>query len=235
MVDGPGSGSAEAQAPSPAEESRTPQGVEISASDPDAVLQALREEERGGKARADALSAEVKSLTTAIEALTTNRKEIVKAVDAYAKADYPKAIATAKSLAEEKLACIETTLGSRLPAAQQLVEEFAAEVDKVETDLDAAISSLDSATDAEQSANELLAAATASFGKLLFLAKDYEAPVADLTKLQTKLKAAIDNAEAFGAAGVLPSTAKLSVRRTSSTDCPPGTNIKSNLLAAGMK
>ncbi|WP_124395763.1 hypothetical protein [Rhodococcus wratislaviensis] len=198
MVDGSGVGSAEAQVSSAVEESQPTQDAE-KPSDPDAVLRELQEEEASGKARAAAVAAEVKALTAAIGALTTNRKDIVKEVDAYAKADYPKAIATAKSLAEEKLACIETKLGSRLPHAKDTVTKFAKDVADAKKALDEEISSLDSATRTQQSANQQLADATASFGKSLTLTKNYQAPVGGLTTLQSQLKAAIDNADTFGA------------------------------------
>jgi chromosome segregation ATPase len=202
MVDRVGVNIADADASrtgSTGRESKTKQGAENSASDPDAVLQELREQAAGAKARADALSAEVKVFASAIEALAANRDDIVNADAAYAKADYPTAIATAKSLAEEKLPCIETSLGERLPEAQQLLEDFTNEVDNVKTDLDAAITSLHAATDTAESANQELGAATASFGTLLSLTKDYDAPVRVLARLQSELKATIDNADAFGA------------------------------------
>ncbi|MDI9978781.1 hypothetical protein [Rhodococcus sp. IEGM 1307] len=226
MVDGSGVGSAEAQVSSAVEKSQPTQDAE-KPPDPDAVLRELLEEEASVKARAAAVAADVKALTAAIGALTTNRKDIVKEVDAYAKADYPKAIATAKSLADEKLACIENKLGPRLEKARKLVDDFAKEVDTVKSELEGQIKSPDSATDTQQaanpqresktdakqpaiqllesanrkleSANKRLAAATASFGKSLSLTKDYAAPAGGLTTLQSQLKAAIDNADTFGA------------------------------------
>src|SRR3954468_15854861 len=74
-------------------------------SDPETVLQALREYAAEETAEADALTADVKSLNEAIAALTKRRDDIDKADLAYQKADPPKAIAAIQAYGEQKRSC----------------------------------------------------------------------------------------------------------------------------------
>lgn len=190
MADRPGTSSAEVEF--------TAGGTEPPP-DPDTVLQHLREQVAGEKAEADALTADVKSLTAAIEALTKNRDDIVKADLAYTKADYPKAVAAVRDYAEEKRPCVEATLGDKLPRAKKLVQDLTAEIDQVGNDLEAAVTALHSAQREADTANGNLTAATKSFTDLLSLPTSLAGSVGALAKLQGELKDAVDGPDAFGA------------------------------------
>ncbi|ANZ28498.1 hypothetical protein A4U64_26775 (plasmid) [Rhodococcus sp. WB1] len=194
-VDDPGADSATADADT---KNRVLHGAE-STSDPDTVLEQLRKQVADAKSKADTLSAEIKALTPAIEALTKYRGDIDKADADYARVDHPKAIATTRRFAEDKLACIETTLGSQLPTARQLVQELATEIDQVSNELHEAESRLQTDTQKAESANRQLTEASKSLSERLSLPKAFEGPVRALATLQSTLKASIDKDDAFGA------------------------------------
>ncbi|GAA4547937.1 hypothetical protein [Amycolatopsis samaneae] len=173
--------------------------TDTSTSDPDTVLQALREQAAGEKAAADALTADVKSLNDAITALTKNRDDIAKAVVAYQKADYPKAIAAVRGYAEDKRSCVEASLGDKLAAAKKLVADFNAEIDGVAAELTKATGDLKTAQRDAAAKAQALTEATAQFAARLALPESLATPVGALAKLQTALKAALDGSDHFGA------------------------------------
>jgi hypothetical protein len=173
--------------------------TDTSTSDPETVLQALREQAAGEKAAADALSADVKSLNDAITALTKNRDDITKADLAYQKADYPKAVAAVRGYAEDKRSCAEASLGDRLDAAKELVAAFTAEVKSVAGDLAKAGTELQAAQQDAAAKAQALTDATAQFATRLALPDSLAAPLGVLVKLQTDLKAALDGSDHFGA------------------------------------
>jgi prefoldin subunit 5 len=197
-------------------------------SDPETVLQALREHAAEETAEADALTADVKSLTEAIAALTKSRDDIAKADLAYQKADHPKAIAAIEDYGEQKRACVDSSLGDRLEAAERLVREFTAEVDTVAEQLETAGTELREAQQDAAAKTKTLADASARFAARLALPDSLKPPVDALAKLQTDLKAAIDGSDHFGAFAI-----DRELLRAAGVLDPPALTEYRGLLVAG--